>query len=77
MKKEISWGNDKDFYGEDEIVVTITLAEYRDLVSFKAKYDAELAEKRMKILNQDKEIEQLKRALDAIRQPYSEVNDDA
>ena len=43
FKKETCWGNNKnDFVGEDEILVTITLCEYRELVAANAKHAEEL-----------------------------------
>lgn len=48
-----------DFLIENELTVTITLAEYRDLVVFKAKHDAELT----KISNEKWKVEQENRRL--------------
>lgn len=48
-----------DFLIENELTVTITLAEYRDLVGFKAKHDAELT----KISNEKWKVEQENRRL--------------
>lgn len=48
-----------DFLIENELTVTITLAEYRDLVGFKAKHDAELS----KISNEKWKVEQENRRL--------------
>lgn len=40
FKKDTGWGNStNDFYGEDEITVTITLREYRELVRTSVKFD--------------------------------------
>ena len=36
--------NNNDYVVENEITVQITLAEYRELVGFKAKHGAELSE---------------------------------
>lgn len=43
-----------DYVVENEITVRITLAEYRELVGFKAKYDAELS----KLKNEKFKVEQ-------------------
>ena len=48
-----------DFLIENELTVTITLSEYRDLVGFKAKHDAELT----KISNEKWKVEQENRRL--------------
>lgn len=40
FKKDAGWGNSaNDFYGEDEITVTITLHEYRELIKTSVKFD--------------------------------------
>lgn len=51
--------NNNDYVVENEITVQITLAEYRDLVGFKAKHDAELS----KISNEKWKVEQENRRL--------------
>lgn len=45
---------DNDFVVDNEITVRITLAEYRELVGFKAKYEAELS----KLKNEKFKVEQ-------------------
>lgn len=39
FSKDTNWGNANDFYGEDEITVTITLREYRELLKASVKFD--------------------------------------
>lgn len=39
FNKNTDWGSINDFYGEDEITVTITLHEYRELVKKSVKFD--------------------------------------
>lgn len=39
FSKDTNWGNVNDFYGEDEITVTITLREYRELLKASFKFD--------------------------------------
>lgn len=39
FNKDVDWGSVNDFYGEDEITVTITLHEYRELVKKSVKFD--------------------------------------
>ena len=46
--------NSNDYVVENEITVQITLSEYRELVGFKAKYDAELS----KLKNEKFKVEQ-------------------
>lgn len=46
--------NTNDYVVENEITVNITLSEYRELVGFKAKYDAELS----KLKNEKFKVEQ-------------------
>ena len=42
FKKEVEWGSSReDFIGESEITVTITLREYRNLVTAVAKKEHE------------------------------------
>lgn len=49
-----------DYLVENEITVQITLSEYRDLVAFKAKHDAEMAELRTEKFNIEQENKRLK-----------------
>lgn len=49
-----------DYLVENEITVQITLSEYRDLVSFKAKHDAEMAELRTEKFKIEQENKRLK-----------------
>lgn len=46
--------NSNDYVVENEITVRITLAEYRELVGFRAKYEAELS----KLKNEKFKVEQ-------------------
>lgn len=39
FSKDTNWGSANDFYGEDEITVTITLREYRELLKASFKFD--------------------------------------
>lgn len=39
FKKDAIWGSVNDFYGEDEITVTITLREYRELLKESVKFN--------------------------------------
>lgn len=74
MKKEIGYGTENNFLGESEITVTITLAEYRNLVAFKAQYEGEINKKALQIFEKNKEIDKLKEALLANRTITEEVS---
>ena len=74
MKKEIGCGTENNFLGESEITVTITLAEYRNLVAFKAQYEGEINKKALQIFEKNKEIDKLKEALLANRTITEEVS---
>lgn len=52
--------SNNDFVVESEITVQITLAEYRELVSFKAKYEAELSKLKNEKFKVDQENKRLK-----------------
>lgn len=65
--------NSNDYVVENEITVQITLAEYRELVGFKAKYDAELS----KLKNEKFKVEQEnKRLKDKILSLTTECSDE-
>ena len=52
--------NNNDYVVENEITVQITLAEYRDLVGFKAKHGAEMDKLRREKYEVEKENKRLK-----------------
>ena len=49
-----------DFVVDNEITVRITLAEYRELVGFRAKYDAELSKLKSEKFKVEQENKRLK-----------------
>lgn len=55
-----SFGQRNDHANGAELMVTITLAEYRDLVSVRAKRDEELSKKQMRIYELEKQVNELK-----------------
>lgn len=66
--KETDWGMDRDNFAIPmELTVTITLDEYRDLVSCKAKHDYQISEKVNKISELEKQIKELTAQLEAMR----------
>lgn len=69
FKKDADYGNKNDFVGESEITVTITLAEYRDLVATKATRDDVKAKLQKRIWELERENNDLKAAIDLLRQP--------
>lgn len=52
--------NNNDYVVEDEITVRITLAEYRELVGFKAKHGAEISELKSEKFKVEQENKRLK-----------------
>ena len=44
-----NWGQRNDYANGEELLVTITLAEYRELITVKAKDDSENRELRFKL----------------------------
>ena len=52
--------NNNDYVVENEITVQITLAEYRELVGFRAKHDAELSELKNEKFKVEQENKRLK-----------------
>lgn len=52
--------NNNDYVVENEITVRITLAEYRELVGFKAKYEAELSKLKSEKFKVEQENKRLK-----------------
>lgn len=61
FKKDTSWGaNANDFKGEDEIMVHITLHEYRELVEIKAKQDYRIEQKNKELFAMEKERDEAK-----------------
>lgn len=52
--------NNNDYVVENEITVQITLAEYRELVGFKAKHGAELSELKNEKYKVEQENKRLK-----------------
>lgn len=52
--------NSNDYLVENELTVQITLSEYRDLVGFKAKYDAEISKLRSEKYKVEQENKRLK-----------------
>lgn len=67
FKKDADYGKVNDFVAEGEITVTITLAEYRDLVSSKAVSEEKINKAIMARLDREKENEALRKENEALR----------
>lgn len=52
--------NNNDYVVDNEITVRITLSEYRELVSFKARHDAELSKLKSEKFKVEQENKRLK-----------------
>lgn len=52
--------NPKNYVAQDELLVTITLAEYRELVEFKGKNEPEMRALRIEKWNIESELKALK-----------------
>lgn len=67
FKKDTPWGENRhDFIGEDEITVTITLSEYRDLVAKNAKTEQRVNEANERASKARQEAEAAKAKLDKV-----------
>ena len=54
-----SYGQRNDHANGEELMVTITLAEYRDLISVKAKRDDEISKKQLRIYELEQQVTKL------------------
>lgn len=67
FKKETAWSGTADnFIGEDEIIVTITLNEYRNLVKEVARKDYDLEKEREKTREEARKAQSYKDKLEAL-----------
>lgn len=62
-----------DYANGEELMVTITLAEYRELVASKATIDDERRKMSNERLDKNKEIEELKKQIAALKSAFSSV----
>ena len=77
FKKETNWGyNCNDFVGESEIMVEITLHEYRELVEKDAKTEQRIKDAEGMALKARKEAEEAKARLDKVLSLTSEIEED-
>lgn len=76
--KETAWSGISDnFVGEDEIIVTITLNEYRNLVRDVAKKDYDIEKEREKTREANKKADAYKEKLEALIEKLNGVDEDA
>lgn len=76
FKKETAWSGTADnFFGEDEITVTITLNEYRNLVKEVARKDYDLEKEREKTREANKNADSYKAKLEALIEKLNGVED--
>ena len=58
--------NDDDFRAPDELTVTITLHEYRELVECKARHEEKIKEKNDEVWEMRKQRDEAKARLDSV-----------
>ena len=66
FKKETNWDNDNNFVCEDEITITITLNEYRNLVKKDAINDYAIEKEREKAREANKNADAYKAKLEEL-----------
>ena len=64
---------DKNYWIQGEIMVTITIAEYRSLVEFNAKYSSELSEAKNDASKAGRELKELKERHNKLMARYREI----
>ena len=64
---------DKNYWVQNEIMVTITIAEYRSLVEFNAKYSSELSEAKNDASKARRELKELKERHNKLMARYREI----
>lgn len=69
--KDAPYGCENDYVAPDELTVTITLAEYRDLVGFKSKHNHELSNLKTENWRLEKEVEQMRKKICELVNKYA------
>ena len=81
FEKKVTWGEKHNFVAEDEITVTITLAEYRELVKEVARKDKDIDQARQIRYEAEKKAEaanaKLNAFLDKLASEEEEDEEDA
>ena len=75
FKKETNWDNDNNFVCEDEITVTITLNEYRNLVKKDAINDYAIEKEREKAREANNNADAYKAKLEELIEKLNGVED--
>ena len=71
VKEFDKYGSQRDDYANgQELMITITLAEYRDLVEFHAKHEDENRKLRLEGYEKDKKIDELQKKIDAFKELF-------
>jgi len=65
-KEMLDYQNSNNFVGESELTVTITLAEYRQLVKDVATRDSAVDAERTKVYQRDAEIANLRNRIESL-----------
>lgn len=65
-----------NYAAQDEFLVTITLAEYRELVEFKGKYEAEMRALKLEKYNLETELKRITDKAGALILKYEKGEDD-
>lgn len=67
--------NKHDYIGDDEITVTITLGEYRELVTKTATSDAEISKAKNALYDKDAQIKKLNERIEQLlSEKYNDEN---
>lgn len=66
------YGSQRDDYANGrELMITVTLAEYRELVEFKAKHENENSKLRLEGYEKDRKIDALQKKIDAYKELFN------
>ena len=77
FEKKVGYGNNaNDFRGESEIMVSITLHEYRELVEKNAKHAEELRKAEAKYFEEYKKANALREKLDKLLETVNDGEND-
>ena len=68
--KDKPYLQDNNYWVQNEIMVTVTLAEYRSLVEFNTKYSIELSEAKNDASKANRELKELKKKYNNLRDKY-------
>lgn len=66
--------SDKDFKIKNEIMVTITLGEYRSLVEYKASHDGKLYEAKRRASDAESGLNELQKKYDKLKDEFDSLS---